>query len=481
MMRGVGFFPFNERHHVFRKFLLFTSLLLTFGSQNGYALSLESPNAVLQRGSYTKVTISFTLSNISPQDLSTYEMGSADTDSGIRSLTKYLNICVAAESGKKCDVGPSILKVRYLTNSEYDTTPQTELSNDYTASFPNGSPLFEIPANDITQTYRDLYVTIELTASAATPFTTDKTFILLRLLPGTSTNTSDFKDAEIKPKLAVAANDVIAFEVRPSKETLTAIWDKNAQIHRADDSMAPPDGAIAFVVPEDKWDTLNLPINTYNQTDPGAETKIDNACQIKPSNDTECEVECPNLPNGNYYMKAADVTAAGFPVITSGNTGNISITGLSNTTNYALVVQAQPDGLQRRCLIAKPSDAIMLSELGGGPAPKIKDPRCFIATAAYGSPLDPHLDTLRWFRDHVLMVTGFGRELVEIYYSLSPPLADFIATHPALRTATRGALWLPVLIIEFWRERPSLMLTLSAMAGTFLLLFLRRRSLRASF
>ncbi|WP_141735857.1 CFI-box-CTERM domain-containing protein [Oligoflexus tunisiensis] len=469
---------------MFRKFLLFTSFLLTLASQNGYAdIGLESAKAVLQRGSYTKVTVTFSLNNISPQDLTTYEMGSADTDSGIRSLTKYLDICVAEEAGKKCTAGPSILKVRYLTNSEFDTTPITELSNEYTASFPNGSPLFEIPVNDITQTFRNLHVTIELTAPASKPFSTDNTFILVRLLPGTNTSSTDYKDAEIKPKLAVAANDVIeSFEVRPSKGTITAIWNQDEQLNLADGSMAPPDGAIAFVVDEARWNILNLPLNTYNEADPGAETKLNNACQIVRQSETACEVDCPGATGADsYYMKAADVTAAGFNVITAGNTGNISITDLNNETTYALVLQAQPDGLQRRCLIAKPSDAIMLSELGGGPAPKIKDPRCFIATAAYGSPLDPHLNTLRWFRDHVLMVTGFGRELVQLYYSLSPPLADFIAAHPALRTATRGALWLPVIIIESWRERPSLMLTLSAMAATFLLLFLRRRSLRASF
>ena len=121
-----------------------------------------------------------------------------------------------------------------------------------------------------------------------------------------------------------------------------------------------------------------------------------------------------------------------------------------------------------------------LSQLGGAGEPTLKDPRCFIATAAYGSALDPHLDTLRWFRDNVLLVTGLGHKLVKTYYNYSPPLADFISAHPTLRAITRAALWLPVIMIETWRERPSLFLTLSGMAGTFALLYLRRRSLRAS-
>ncbi len=467
---------------MFRKFLLFTSCLLTLASQHGYAaISLDSPKAVLQRGTYSKVTVSFTLSNISAQELLTYEMGKAETDDGVRSLTRYLDICVNSEAGKKCTEGPSIKKVRYLTNSQFDKTPELELSNDYTAGFASGSPRFEIPTDDSTQTYRNLYVTIEITASG-TPFSTD-TYIALRLLPGTNTTSTDYKDAEVKPKLAVAANDVIeSFEVRSSKGTLTAIWDTDEQIDLANGEKSTPDGVLAFHVEEDQWNTAFIPIRTYNETSPQSETTIPDACQIKTNADaTSCEVDCPGATGAdNYYLKVDDLTAVNIPVVTSGNTGNISITGLDNEKTYAVILQSQPDGLKRRCLLAKPSDAVTLSELGGASEPKLKDPRCFIATAAYGSPLDPHLNTLRWFRDNVLLVTNFGQKLVHLYYRVSPPLADFIAARPTLRTITRGALWLPVIVIEFWRERPSLLLTLSAMMSTFLLLFLRRRSLRAS-
>jgi hypothetical protein len=467
---------------VFRKFLLFTSCLLTLAPVNGYAaISLDTPKAVLQRGTYSKVTLSFTLSNISAQELATYEMGKAETDDGIRSLTRYLDICINTEAGKKCSEGPSIKKARYATNSQFDKTPELEFDNSHSISFAVGSPRFEIPADDLTQTYRNLYVTLEITASG-TPFSTG-TYIAMRLLPGTSTNTSDFKDAEVQPKLAVAANDVIdSFEVRPSKNTLTAIWNKDEQINLANGEMATPDGAIAFQVEQDQWGKAFIPLRTYNETSPQSETTIPNACQITADADAKtCSVDCPGATGAdNYYLKVDDLTAANIPVVTAGNTGNLSMTDLDNNKVYAVVLQSQPDGLKRSCIVAQPSDAVTLSELGGGPEPTVKDPRCFIATAAYGSPLDPHLNTLRWFRDNVLLVTGFGQKLVQLYYNFSPPLADFIAARPTLRTITRGVLWLPVIIIEFWRERPSLLLTLAAMASTFMLLYLRRRSLRAS-
>ena len=69
---------------------------------------------------------------------------------------------------------------------------------------------------------------------------------------------------------------------------------------------------------------------------------------------------------------------------------------------------------------------------------------CFIATAAYGSPLHPHLDILRGFRDKYLVPSGFGRKLIELYYRYSPGIAEFIAGHKLLKAAVRVNL-LPVI------------------------------------
>ena len=66
--------------------------------------------------------------------------------------------------------------------------------------------------------------------------------------------------------------------------------------------------------------------------------------------------------------------------------------------------------------------------------------RCFIATAAYGSYLEPEVETLRRFRDTYLMTNAPGRALVDWYYAHSPPLADFIADRPTLRLMTRVSL-----------------------------------------
>ncbi len=79
------------------------------------------------------------------------------------------------------------------------------------------------------------------------------------------------------------------------------------------------------------------------------------------------------------------------------------------------------------------SDVVMSTDGGGGGG-------CFIATAAFGSYLDPHVMMLREFRDKVLMQNVFGRMFVKFYYANSPEIAHVIAQNESLRTAMRLAL-----------------------------------------
>jgi hypothetical protein len=64
-------------------------------------------------------------------------------------------------------------------------------------------------------------------------------------------------------------------------------------------------------------------------------------------------------------------------------------------------------------------------------------PPCFVATAAYGSPLADEIWALRRFRDRYLMTNPAGRAFVDAYYAVGPYAADIIAEHPWMRTTTR--------------------------------------------
>jgi len=69
-------------------------------------------------------------------------------------------------------------------------------------------------------------------------------------------------------------------------------------------------------------------------------------------------------------------------------------------------------------------------ESGGGSG-------CFIATAAYGTPMAKEVRSLCEFRDNLLLKTAAGKSFVEFYYKTSPPLADFIRNKPALKAMVR--------------------------------------------
>jgi uncharacterized repeat protein (TIGR01451 family) len=75
--------------------------------------------------------------------------------------------------------------------------------------------------------------------------------------------------------------------------------------------------------------------------------------------------------------------------------------------------------------------------------------QCFIATAAYGSALEPQVVVLRAFRDRYLQHTALGRAFIRFYYRHSPPLASFIAAHPWSRAGTRALLTPIVLTIAY--------------------------------
>lgn len=67
-------------------------------------------------------------------------------------------------------------------------------------------------------------------------------------------------------------------------------------------------------------------------------------------------------------------------------------------------------------------------------------PRCFVATAAFESPLAVEVQMLRHFRDQKLKDSNLGRSLILLYYQHSPSIACFLDNHKSLKPAVRFAL-----------------------------------------
>ena len=66
---------------------------------------------------------------------------------------------------------------------------------------------------------------------------------------------------------------------------------------------------------------------------------------------------------------------------------------------------------------------------------------CFIATAAYGSPLSKQVEILRKFRYTYLLRYSAGQELVGFYYRTGKPVAIYIESHPWLKGPARVILY----------------------------------------
>jgi hypothetical protein len=109
---------------------------------------------------------------------------------------------------------------------------------------------------------------------------------------------------------------------------------------------------------------------------------------------------------------------------------------------------------------------------------------CFIATAGYGEATG-EVGILCQFRDQCLKTNPLGRMFVKAYYTVSPPIADFIAENETLKEATRVALK-PLVAVAVYalepellaQELPFIIMGIGSLGGIVAVAVVRRKKLR---
>ncbi len=122
-----------------------------------------------------------------------------------------------------------------------------------------------------------------------------------------------------------------------------------------------------------------------------------------------------DLQNGDRYC---------FKMATQDITGNI----LRYTPNTS--------GTTNKC--AEPNDVAGI----------LTDKECFIATAAFGSSLNRHVQKFREFRNQFLAGSEWGKKFIQVYYKYGSQAATVIKKHETLKTLVRGALWPLLIFVE---------------------------------
>jgi len=138
----------------------------------------------------------------------------------------------------------------------------------------------------------------------------------------------------------------------------------------------------------------------------------------------------------------------GFQEIARGgpDTTSYSDTGVAEELSYTYRVIAYNEygssGYSNEAGTAQSGGDISLEGGGGGGG-------CFIATAAYGSPLAQEVWILRELRDTYLLKNICGKTIVFLYYKYSPALAHHISRHRMARKAIRIVLY-PLVTLSKW-------------------------------
>ena len=137
-----------------------------------------------------------------------------------------------------------------------------------------------------------------------------------------------------------------------------------------------------------------------------------------------------SITGGTYKINSGSYTSAS-GTVNNNDTVTVQQTSsgsYSSTTNATLTIGGV-------------SDTFSVTTTSTPPPGAGNRPGCFIATAAFGSPLAGQVEILRQFRDRYLLTNALGQKFVSWYYRNGPVASNFIKDKPLAKAAVRLALY----------------------------------------
>jgi len=139
------------------------------------------------------------------------------------------------------------------------------------------------------------------------------------------------------------------------------------------------------------------------------------------------------ITGGTYSINGGPYTDASGTV----NNGDTVTVQLFSSESYSTITSA-------KLTIGSVSDTFDVAtkeEPGASDDIFVGGKKCFIATAAFDSPMAGQVEILRQFRDKYLLTNDFGRKFVAWYYRNGPAAANYIKDKPLAKAAVRTALY----------------------------------------
>jgi hypothetical protein len=175
--------------------------------------------------------------------------------------------------------------------------------------------------------------------------------------------------------------------------------------------------------------------------DPALQTKYDLLITVSSSQNTYYYYDNPN--DSNRWLHSTPGPASP-PFVPKSGTGFtipaapsvFQITSDVPTGDYHVKAYFSVVGAYTQLGTAAETDFSVATDTAAG--------GCFVATAAFGSPMALQVQWLRAFRDRILLPGRAGRAFVSWYYRWSPRAAAWLRVHSIARKLTRAVLWIPV-------------------------------------